>query len=176
MLLREADAADTAAVFQVHDLAFGRAEESLLVEALLRDPTARPRISLVTEVQGRVLGHALFTGVRLVGPVRPAVASILAPLAVIPDAQRSGIGRGLIERGCQLLAERQVPWLFVLGDPRYYTKSGFVPALRLGFEAPYEIEPEAAWMVRPLGDPTPERLRAKVCCADALSPQKYWRE
>jgi putative acetyltransferase len=66
--------------------------------------------------------------------------------------------------------------LFVLGDPAYYTRSGFVPALPLGLRAPYDIEPEAAWMVRDLASGAPAKLPAAVRCADALAPEQYWRE
>jgi putative acetyltransferase len=133
-------------------------------------------LSLVAEEQAQVIGHVLFTSVKVLGPAHPPSASILAPLAVVPSAQRSGVGRALIERGCELLAQRQVQLLFVLGDPNYYGRRGFAPALRHGLQAPYEIEPEAAWMVRALGDGVLGSVHAKVRCAYALSPEKYWRE
>ncbi|MCU0967398.1 MAG: N-acetyltransferase [Rubrivivax sp.] len=176
MILREAESADRADLLRVHELAFGQDEESLLVESLLADPTARPVLSLLAEDQGAFLGHVLFTRVRLLGPERPPTASILAPLAVIPSAQRSGVGRSLIEKGCELLAERGVQLLFVLGDPRYYTKRGFTAALPHGLRAPYTIEPEAAWMVRALDNRALGSSDAQVRCADALAPEKYWRE
>ncbi len=176
MVLREATAADRTALLHVHRLAFGQDEESVLVESLLADPSAQPVISLLAEEQGGLLGHVLFTKVNLLGPEQPPAASILAPLAVVPSAQRSGVGRRLIERGCELLADRGVQLLFVLGDPRYYTKRGFTPALPHGLRAPYSIEPEAAWMVRALGNHTLRNTNAEVRCAAALAPEKYWRE
>lgn len=176
MVLREATTADRTALLHVHRLAFGQDEESVLVESLLADPSAQPVISLLAEEQGGLLGHVLFTKVNLLGPEQPPAASILAPLAVVPSAQRSGVGRRLIERGCELLADRGVQLLFVLGDPRYYTKRGFTPALPHGLRAPYSIEPEAAWMVRALGNHTLRNTNAEVRCAAALAPEKYWRE
>ncbi len=176
MILREATSTDRAALLLVHRLAFGQDDESILVESLLADPSAQPVISLLAEEQGSLLGHVLFTKVNLLGPEQPPVASILAPLAVAPSAQRSGVGRRLIERGCELLADRGVQLLFVLGDPRYYRKRGFTSALAHGLRAPYNIEPEAAWMVRPLSNHTLHNINAEVRCADALAPEKYWRE
>lgn len=175
-LLREATSADRNALLQVHKLAFGQDEESLLVESLLADPSAWPVLSLVAEEHGNLLGHALFTNLTLFGPEKPPTASILAPLAVIPSAQGSGVGRSMIERGCELLDQRGVNLLFVLGDPPYYTKSGFDPALPHGLRAPYKIEPEAAWMVRGLGNHALRNIQAQVRCADALAPERYWRE
>jgi putative acetyltransferase len=176
MIVREATAVDKAAVLEVHARAFGQDDERLLVDALLADPSAEPHLSLLAEDRGRVVGHALFTSVRLVGLDDPPAASILAPLAVIPSAQGSGIGRQLIERGCELLAQRGVKLVFVLGDPGYYSKRGFAPALLHGLHAPYEIHPEDAWMVRALDCATLGSAEGRVSCADALAPQKYWRE
>lgn len=176
MLLREAVPADRGAILQVHALAFGRDDERVLVDALLSDPSAQPVLSLLAEDRGALVGHAVFTNVELVGPGDPTAASILAPLAVVPSAQREGVGRQLIEKGCEVLAHRGVRLLFVLGDPTYYNQRGFMAALPYGLQAPYEIQPEAAWMVRALGSHVLRRLRAQVRCADALTPEKYWRE
>jgi predicted N-acetyltransferase YhbS len=176
MLFREATSEDRFVLLQIHRLAFGQSEEADLVESLLADPTAQPVLSLVAEEQGTVIGHVLFSGVSLFGPENPPPASILAPLAVGPAAQRSGVGRGLIESGSELLASRGVRLLFVLGDPRYYTQHGFTPASPHGLQAPYAIEPDAAWMVRPLGNHILGSIQGQVRCADALAPEKYWRE
>jgi putative acetyltransferase len=176
MILREATPADKPAVLEVHALAFGQEEESLLVDALLADPSAQPVLSLLAEDHGRVVGHVLFTNAKLVGPDVPPTASILAPLAVIPSVQGSGIGRELIERGCELLAQRRVALVFVLGDPNYYTKRGFTAALPYGLQAPYEIHPENAWMVRALYEGALRNTQGRVSCAYALAPEKYWRE
>jgi putative acetyltransferase len=176
MILREATLADKAAVLEVHALAFGQDEESLLVDALLADPSAQPVLSLLAEDHGSVVGHVLFTNVKLVGPDTPSTASILAPLAVVPSAQGSGFGRQLIEQGCRLLAQRGVGLVFVLGDPDYYTKRGFTAALPHELHAPYEIHPENAWMVRSIDGVALRGTQGMVSCADALAPEKYWRE
>jgi putative acetyltransferase len=176
MHFREATPEDRSALLQVHRLAFAQSEEADLVESLLADPTAQPVLSLVAEENGTVIGHVLFTGLSLLGPDELPLASILAPLAVVPAAQRSGVGRGLITSGSQLLASRGIQLLFVLGDPRYYMKHGFTPASPHGLRAPYVIEPDAAWMVKPLGSHILGSTQAQVRCADALAPEKYWRE
>jgi predicted N-acetyltransferase YhbS len=176
MLFREATSEDRSALLRIHRLAFGQSEEADLVESLLADPTAQPLLSLVAEKDGTVTGHVLFTRLSLLGPSKPPLASILAPLAVDPAVQRSGVGRGLIKSGCELLASRGVQLLFVLGDPTYYTKQGFTPASPHGLRAPYVIEPDAAWMVQPLGNHILGSTQGTVRYADALAPEKYWRE
>jgi len=176
MRLREATPADKVAVLAVHASAFGQDEESRLVDALLADPTAQPVLSLLAEDRGQVVGHVLFTRVEVVGPESPPAAAILAPLAVVAPAQGAGVGRRLIEEGCQRLAQQGVGLVFVLGDPAYYTRHGFAAAAPYGLRAPYEIQPEEAWMVRALSGDAPGNSRGTVRCADALTPEKYWRE
>ena len=74
------------------------------------------------------------------------------------------------------LARQGARLVFVLGDPAYYTRHGFAAAAPYGLRAPYEIQPEEAWMVRALSGDAPGNSRGAVRCADALTPEKYWRE
>jgi putative acetyltransferase len=176
MQFRESNAAETDEALRIHRLAFGREDEAELVAALLRDPSAQPSLSLFADAQDEHVGHALFTALRLVGSSSPANCAILAPLAVLPARQGAGAGRGLIEHGCKLLARRGVQLVFVLGDPRYYTRCGFRPAVPLGLHAPYTIEPEEAWMVRALCPGVLGTLHGTVQCAQSLAAERYWRE
>jgi putative acetyltransferase len=176
MRFRETSPADADDVLRVHRLAFGQDEEALLVERLLRDPSARPYLSLLAEKGGEIAGHVLFTALDLSGFRNAADCSLLAPLAVLPAFQRSGVGQGLIEHGCEVLAERGIALVFVLGDPDYYTRCGFTPAYPHGLHAPYVIEPEEAWMVRPLRPDVLGHVQGQARCAEALAAEKYWRE
>ena len=176
MRFREANVDEVKAVLRVHRLAFGQDDEAILVDALLQDPSAQPSLSVVAETKGEVAGHALFTALTLVGSKTPISCSILAPLAVLPTHQRSGIGRGLIEYGCNPLAKRGIDLVFVLGDRLYYTRYGFTPAAPYGLQAPYAIEPEEAWMVRPLRPHVLGTAHGTVRCAQALAAEQYWRE
>jgi putative acetyltransferase len=172
----EATERDLVDVLQIHRHAFGQEDEALLVADLLQDPTAQPSLSLVAIEDDRKVGHVLYTALKLYGPVEDVACAILAPLAVEPAHQRHGIGRALIEHGCQILAERGVKLVFVLGDPDYYTRCNFVPAFPLGLKAPYPIEPEAAWMVRALHQGVLGTIRGTARCASSLAEEKYWRE
>ena len=51
----------------VERAAFGSEAEADLVRALLDDPTAEPRLSLLARDGVRPVGHVLFTSVRLGG-------------------------------------------------------------------------------------------------------------
>jgi len=172
----EASDSDLEDVLLVERLAFGGEEEAGLVRDLLDDPSARPLLSLLARQDGRAVGHVLFTAARLEDTSHDVATSILAPLAVIPDCQRAGIGGRLIEHGVERLAEWGVGLVFVLGHPSYYPSHGFEPATPNGLVAPYPISPDEAWMVRPLRPGLLGKTQGRVVCAVAMNRPEYWRE
>lgn len=146
-----------------------------LVEALLADPSAEPRLSLLAEQAGEVLGHIFFTRATLSLDPGGLKAQLLSPLAVRPDAQRSGIGGALIREGLARLRQAGVDLVFVLGSPAYYPRFGFAPCRAVA--APYPIQPEhaEAWMVQALTPGALDRVRGAVLgCARALGRREYW--
>ena len=165
-------------VLLIERLAFGYDKEAMLVRDLLHDPSAKPVLSLLAFKKDRAVGHILFTTARLFGTRDTASIVILAPLAIVPDAQKQGIGGRLIEQGLALLSKSGVDLVFVLGHPEYYPRYGFKPAGNLGFEAPYPIPNEhaGAWMVQALQSGVMGTVGGKVICADALNKPEHWRE
>ncbi len=179
--IRITSGAEEPAIRGLHLAAFGPEEGPSVAEltvALLHDPTAQPLLSLIASDHGTPIGHILFTRVQISGSEESAAASILCPLAVLPNRQREGVGTQLMERGTTLLKEVGCDLVFVLGHPDYYPRCGFQPAGRLGFTAPYPI-PEKnaeAWMVLALSQGVIVRVRGTVRCADVLNKPEYWRE
>ena len=167
-------------VLSVEIQAFGTDEESELVNNLLHDSSAAPLWSLIALDDEQAIGHILFTKARLADTDNSVMAMILAPLAVIPKEQGKGVGGKLIARGLSLLSESGVELVFVLGDPRYYTRHNFRPADPLGFDAPFPLPKEyvdmGAWMVQELCVGVIARTSGKVVCADALARPEYWIE
>lgn len=179
MHIEEAADSDLQDVLLVERMAFGHDQDvAELVSALLSDPSARPLLSLLAREDGCPVGHVLFTAARLEGTPRAVSIAILAPLAVVPDAQRRGIGGELIRRGLQLLSDSGAELVFVLGHPEYYPRHGFEPAGRLGFAAPFPIPDEQAdaWMVQALRPDVIGPVRGTVLCADAMNKPEHWRE
>lgn len=178
MTIREALDTDLDKVLLVERLAFGQDEEAELVRELVHDPSAKPLLSLLAFENDQPVGHILFTKARLTPAKRLVSTVILAPLAVVPQAQKQGIGGKLIERGLRLLSKAGVELVFVLGHPEYYPRHGFRPAGKLGLDTPYPIPEEHAdaWMVQELKPGVIGTVSGKVICADALNKPEYWRE
>ena len=165
-------------ILQVERSAFGDRGDEIadLVSALLTDPSANPLLSLVARLDGKPVGHILFTRADVEG--HSISVSLLAPLAVVPEAQGRGIGGALIEEGCGRLREAGTGLVFVLGHEKYYPRHGFTPAGIHGRQAPYPIPPEhaGAWMVRELCTGLMGQIRGTVVCADAIDDPRHWRE
>jgi putative acetyltransferase len=134
MEVRLERAEDQAAVGEVNRLAFGREEEGRLVEALRAGGHAR--LSLVAEDEGRIVGHILFSGLPIVKQRDEINALALAPMAVIPQHQRRGIGSMLVREGLRTCAERGHRIVIVVGHPGYYPRFGFSARLAERLTAP----------------------------------------
>jgi len=177
MMIVETLPADMDAMVLVNRLAFNDDEEVVqLVCDLFDDPTALPLLSLLAEEDGRPIGHILFSAARVEQASRRVSTAILAPLAVVPDSQRQGIGGRLIEDGIARLAAAGVELVFVLGHPAYYPRHGFEPAHPHGLVAPYPITPQEAWMVRALQPGVLGEVQGTIACAESMMKPEYWRE
>jgi putative acetyltransferase len=152
MEIREEGAADRPAVLSVHLAAFGEsgARVAQLVEGLTRELDGENGLSLVATEHGAVVGHALFTRSLLDAPRELVAVQVLSPLGVRPEAQGRGIGSSLVRRGLEMLDGRRVPLVFLEGDPRLYSRFGFVAGAGMGFRKPSLRIPDAGFQVVPL--------------------------
>jgi len=142
--IRSENPADADAIRRVNELAFGQPAEADLVERLRRN--CPDSVSLVAE-DDTVVGHILFTPVTIESNGRRVVGMGLAPMAVLPDRQRQGVGSQLVNRGLSILRGRGCPFVVVVGHPEYYPRFGFEPASVHGLASQWEGMPDAAFMV-----------------------------
>ncbi len=122
-----------------------------------------------TGAHAEVVGHVCFTRGWLDAAPRLVEVLVLGPLSVRPDRQRSGVGTTLVGQALERLADRAEPLVFLEGSAAYYPRFGFVPGGTLGFRAPSERIPEAAFQVRRLASYEPWMSGALVY------PDAFWR-
>jgi len=143
MVIRTEDGADRDSVYALNTAAFETPAEAGLVDALRAK--AQPMLSLVAEENNSVVGHIMFSPVTLSG--HPDLNAMgLAPMAVLPEYQRKGIGSALVRSGLERCREMGITAMVVLGHPEYYPRFGFVPSSRFGIACEYEV-PEEVFMV-----------------------------
>ena len=134
--IRKSIESDKLEIKNIHTKAFGGKkglEIAELVKGLFNDKTAMPLFSLVAIEGKKIVGHILYTKVKIIQTMAPVSAQILAPLAILPDFQNKGIGAQLIKEGLNLLKDSGVKLVFVIGHPGYYPRTDFTPAGVLGF-------------------------------------------
>ncbi|MBM4069693.1 MAG: N-acetyltransferase [Planctomycetes bacterium] len=138
LTIRPETVADFAAIGEVNQLAFGRDDEARLVDALRAG--AFTRLSLVAEFAGQIVGHIFFSDLPIVGVDKTVAALALAPIAVLPEFQKRGIGSELVRTGldrCRADGQRIV---MVLGDPHFYSRFGFSAAMTARLQSIYAGE------------------------------------
>jgi putative acetyltransferase len=147
ILVRKEEEADAAAVRLVNGLAFGQASEADLVDALRL--AASPHISLVAVSGGQVVGHIFFSPVTVEAGGGSFTAMGLAPMAVLPEFQRQGVGSELVRAGLKECSRMGEDIVFVLGHAEYYPRFGFTAAKPKGFRSEYDV-PDDVFMVAEL--------------------------
>lgn len=143
LVIREETPADYEKVYLLVKKAFASAEhadgnEQDLVNELRKGDSFIPSLSLVAEKDGVLAGYILFTKLR----IGEENALALAPLAVLPEFQKQGIGSALIKEGHKMAKEMGYRFSVVLGSEKYYPKFGYVPASRYGIKAPFPVPDE----------------------------------
>ncbi len=142
-MIRRAEKNDYNEIYSVIKVAFASAEhadgneQDLVVELRLGDSYI-PELSLVYEMDGKIVGHILFTK----ATVGDQTILALAPLSVLPEYQRRGIGLSLIKFGHRIAKGLGYKYSVVLGSETYYTKAGYVPADTLGILPPFDVPRE----------------------------------
>lgn len=145
--IRAETAEDVPAVRRVNELAFGQPNEAALVDILRA--TAHPYISLVGVKEEQVVGHIFFSPVTIEAEDSASEILGLAPMAVLPEYQKQGIGSQLVREGLRECLRIGCGAVVVLGHPEYYPRFGFVPAGQKGLRCEYAV-PDDVFMVTEL--------------------------
>ena len=126
---------DIAEIRRVEQSAFDRTTEADLVD--LCRQRGQSALSLVAVLEGRIVGHLLFTPLTMFPPAPGLRGLGLGPVAVLPELHGQGIGSRLILEGLEQCDRQGVDFVVLLGDPRYYTRFGFIPGREFGLSSEY---------------------------------------
>jgi predicted N-acetyltransferase YhbS len=140
---------------------FGTTSEAALIRTMRARGELVADLTLVAEDGGRIVGHIAFSEVTLDGQRARGLG--LAPVAVAPDVQGSGVGSQLIDTALELAEQRGWRFVVLLGHPGYYPRFGFAPAAPFGLTGDYGDHD--GWMVRSLGDATVPSGHVRYCSA-----------
>jgi len=141
--IREEEPRDKESVRRVNLDAFNDDSEAAVVEKLRI--SCDDYLAFVAVEDGNVVGHILFTPATLDG--YGVVGMGLAPMAVLPAHQRTGIGSQLVRHGLEHVRQSGCPFVVVLGHPEYYPRFGFERASKYQLRSQWEGVPDEAFMV-----------------------------
>jgi putative acetyltransferase len=124
---------DEEAIRAVHEAAFPSDLEARLVDALRS--AGRLSESLVAVADGQIIGHVAFSPITCEG----AAAGLgLAPLAVLEDFRRRGVGASLVRHGLAAARRSGCKLVVLLGSPTYYGRFGFRSASQWGLTCEFD--------------------------------------
>jgi len=175
MTISEPTIVDEDLIREVYLKAFGREERQVVADLaceLLRSESSPGTLHLVAERAGELVGHIAFSPVWMDGG--NLVGYILAPLAVEPNHQKCGVGKGLVEEGMRRLSSQGVDWVFVYGDPAFYGRFGFCAELAQKFIPPYPLTHPIGWQVMNLHGKKMDSPSVSIECVPAHNNEEIW--
>ena len=155
MIIRKETAGDIEAITAVTTAAFrtlpvSNQTEQFIIKALREAGVLT--ISLVAEIDGHVVGHIAFSPVTVSDGATDWYG--LGPVSVLPEYQRQGIGKALINEGLSLLKELGSRGCALVGDPNYYKRFGFHNYPQLVHEG----IPQDVFLALPFTEKVPEGI------------------
>ncbi|MBP1960985.1 GNAT family N-acetyltransferase [Paenibacillus aceris] len=148
MRIRTEEIKDDEAVHHLNVAAFGnREDEAQLVERIRSSEGFIPKLSIVAEIDHKLVGHILLSKAKVVDAAKEHEVIVLAPIAVNPDYQKQGVGSQLILEGIRRTKDIGYGAVFLIGHPTYYPKFGFKPARSYGYELKQFQVPDEVFMV-----------------------------
>lgn len=142
-IIRARAPADDGAIYELVKQAFkssphASGDEQDLVVRLRKTSAYVPELSLVADADGEIIGHIMFTQIK----IGDETQLILAPLAVLPARQKQGVGKALILRGHDIAKRAGYGFSVLVGHPSYYPKFGYRAASAFGLTCAQSVPSE----------------------------------
>ncbi|TNJ45334.1 N-acetyltransferase [Tamlana fucoidanivorans] len=152
MRIRQETKYDYKEVFNVIEYAFKHVEftdhtEQFLVERLRKSDAFIPKLSIVAEIYGKIVGHILLTKLKIRNKTNDFDSLALAPVSVLPEFQGKGIGGKLILESHKRAKELGHASIVLIGHENYYPKFGYEQADKYGIELPFQVPKENCMVI-----------------------------
>lgn len=153
MIIRREEIQDYNEVFQLISDAFKDEkytdhQEQFLVERLRKSPSFIPELSLVAELEQKIVGYILLTKIKIIGAEAEETTSLaLAPVAVLKAYQGKGIGGQLIRKAHEIAHELNYGSVILLGHATYYPKFGYKTTKDYGIKLPFDVPEENCMLI-----------------------------
>jgi putative acetyltransferase len=153
IVIRSETDADVSAITDVTVAAFKTLEisnqtEQFIIKALRA--AGALTLSLVAEIDGRVVGHIAFSPVTISDGTKDWYG--LGPVSVLPEYQKQGIGKSLINEGLSMLKQLGGQGCALVGHPNYYKRFGF----KNFPELVHEGVPQEVFLALPFNEKVPQ--------------------
>ncbi|UWY26293.1 N-acetyltransferase [Flavobacterium sp. TR2] len=150
--LRQENKNDFQSVFQLIEKAFEKEEysdhkEQFLVERLRKSDAFIPELSIVAELDGKIVGYILFTKLKIKNDLNSFESLALAPVSVLPEFQGKGIGSKLILHGHEIAKDLGYKSVILLGHQDYYPRFGYELCEKYNIKMPFDVPAENCMVI-----------------------------
>jgi putative acetyltransferase len=145
IVIRAETVADYSKIREINNRAFNQDTEEKLIQNLRKKKEYIAELSLVAEYKNQLVGHILFFPISIIGKNNRFPTLALAPMSVLPEFQKKGIGSELIKEGLKIAKKLGFTSVIVVGHPQYYSKFGFKKASTWNIRPPFDA-PDDAFM------------------------------
>jgi putative acetyltransferase len=158
MNIHEEKDTDINQITELYNQAFNGPDEGEIVDNLRINK--KLIISLVCELDGKVAGHIAYSSIY---NDKKIIGLGLAPVAVLPDNQKQGIGSELIRQGNRIALSKGYKKIFVLGYPDYYSRFGFKTAKEYNYFSKFDPEGDHFMVMGSQLENEPEKVVVNYC-------------
>ena len=123
--------------------------EHLLVERLRNSSAYKNELALVYEDSNKILGYILLTEIQIINKTSNHLGLSLAPVAVLPPHQKTGIGSALIKAAHKIAIDLKYNFIVLIGHEDYYPRFGYELADTHNIKFPFDV-PRQNCMVKQL--------------------------
>ena len=119
-------------------------EEHYLAHILRSHKDLIPELDLVAELDGKIIGNVMYTISHLTDENgKDKEILTFGPLAVLPEFQRMGVGKALLERSFDIARSLGYDVIVIFGHPGNYVSRGFISCKKLNICLEGDIFPTA---------------------------------